>query len=69
MAEEYELPFLGQIPLVQSIRECGDAGKPIAVDENSISSLAFIDLAQKVVDRVEFRNNNMEATKQVEMKK
>lgn len=69
LAEELDVPLLGQIPLVQSIRECGDAGRPIAVDENSISSLAFIDLAHKVVDRVEFRNNNMEATKKVEMKK
>ena len=69
LADELNVPLLGQIPLVQSIREGGDAGRPIAVDENSISSLAFLELAQKVVERVDFRNKNMEATKKVEMAK
>ena len=69
LAEELNVPLLGQIPLVQSIRECGDAGRPIAVDENTIMSLAFKDLAEKVVERVEFRNTNFEATKKVEMQK
>ena len=67
LAEELNVPLLGQIPLVQSIRECGDAGRPIAVDEDTIMSLAFKDLAEKVVERVEFRNTNFEATKKVEM--
>jgi len=69
LAEELNVPLLGQIPLVQSIRECGDAGRPIAVDEDTIMSLAFKDLAEKVVERVEFRNTNFEATKKVEMQK
>lgn len=69
LAEELGVPLLAQIPLVQGIRECGDAGRPIAFDQNSIVSLAFTDLAQKVVDRVDFRNENMEATKKVEMSK
>lgn len=69
LAEELNVPLLGQIPLVQSIRECGDAGCPIAVDEDTIMSLAFKNLAQKVVERVEFRNTNFEATKKVEMQK
>ena len=67
LAEELNVPLLGQIPLVQSIRECGDAGRPIAVDEDTIMSLAFKDLAEKVVESVEFRNTNFEATKKVEM--
>jgi ATP-binding protein involved in chromosome partitioning len=69
LAEELNVPLLGQIPLVQSIRECGDAGRPIAVDENSIMSSAFREFAQKVVERVEYRNVNFEATKKVEMVK
>ena len=67
LADELNVPLLGQIPLVQSIRECGDAGRPIAFDENSIMSISFRDLAQKVVERVDFRNSTMEATKKVEM--
>jgi ATP-binding protein involved in chromosome partitioning len=69
LAEELNVPLLGQIPLVQSIRECGDAGRPIAFDDDSIMSLAFKELAQKVVERVDFRNKNMDATQKVEMVK
>jgi len=69
LANELNVPLLGQIPLVQSIRECGDAGHPIAVDEKSISSIYFRELAQRVVDRVNMRNETQEATKKVEMTK
>ena len=69
LADELKVPLLGQIPLVQSIRECGDAGRPIADDDSSIMYVAFRDLAQKVVERVEYRNTTMEATKKVEMVK
>ncbi len=69
LSEEMNIPLLGQIPLVQSIRECGDSGQPIAFDDNSVSSLAFRELAQSVVERVKYRNENMEATKKVKMVK
>jgi len=69
LADELEVPLLGQIPLVQSIRECGDAGKPVAVGEDSIMSLAFRSLAESVVMRVDFRNKTMEATQKVAMAK
>jgi ATP-binding protein involved in chromosome partitioning len=67
LAEELGVPLLGQLPLVQSIREGGDAGKPIAADENSLTGQAFRDLAVKVVERVDFRNASFDATKKVEM--
>ena len=69
LAEELSIPLLGQIPLVQSIRECGDAGRPIAYDDNSIMSMAFKELAQKVVESVDVRNSTLEATKIVKMVK
>ena len=69
LAEELDIPLLGQIPLVQSIREGGDAGRPIAYDENSILSEAFLQLAKQVVERVEIRNSTMEATQKVTMVK
>ena len=69
LAEELDVPLLGQIPLVQSIRECGDAGRPIAADEDSIMSLAFRELALNVVASVDFRNDTFEAPKKVEMAK
>jgi ATP-binding protein involved in chromosome partitioning len=69
LAEEMNVPLLGQIPLVQSIRECGDAGRPAAHEENSVTSLAFAELAKNVADRVDYRNGHMPATRKVEMTK
>jgi len=69
LAAELDIPLLGQIPLVQSIRECGDAGRPVACDEGSILSQTFIKFAQQVVEKVENRNSTMAATKKVEMVK
>jgi ATP-binding protein involved in chromosome partitioning len=69
LAEELNVPLLGQIPLVQSIREGGDAGRPVAFNENSIMSLAFLDLANHVVEQVKVRNETKEATQVVKMVK
>ena len=49
MAEKYNIPLLGQIPIVQSIRECGDAGEPAALSSRP-DGLAFIALAEKVAE-------------------
>ena len=51
MAERFGIPLLGQIPLVQSIREAGDAGEPVALGTRP-DSLAFLELARKLVDAV-----------------
>jgi len=67
LAEELRVPLLAQIPLVQSIREQGDAGRPVAVDENTITASVFKELALKVVERVDYRNQNLEATHIVEI--
>jgi len=57
LAEEYEIPFLGQLPIVQSIREGGDEGKPASIyDQNSIVTEAFDSLAQQVAQQVAIRN-------------
>src|SRR5205085_4526945 len=45
LAEEYDLPFLGQIPLVQSIREGGDEGVPIMMSDDVITKKAFEEFA------------------------
>ena len=51
MAARFDIPLLGQIPLVQSIREAGDAGEPVALGTRP-DSLAFLDLARKLADAV-----------------
>ena len=67
LAEELHINLLGQIPIVQSICEGGDAGKPVALDKDSITGIAFRDLARQTVEQVKFRNKNFEATKRVSM--
>lgn len=66
LADEYDLPFLGQIPLVQSIREGGDKGAPIMVSNDEITKKAFEDFANHVVRSVSMRNANMSTEKLVE---
>jgi ATP-binding protein involved in chromosome partitioning len=67
MAEQFELPFLGEIPIVQSIREGGDSGVPAMLDDNSIAGEAFLEMARKVAQNVSIRNANLEPTKVVQM--
>ena len=50
------VPLLGQIPIVQSICENGDSGTPVALNEDSITGRAFIELAENVVKQTEHRN-------------
>ena len=69
LAQEKGLPLLAQIPLVQGICENGDAGTPAALDSNSITGLAFINLAQAVVTVVNRRNKEQQPTKIVEVTK
>ncbi|MDN3658818.1 Mrp/NBP35 family ATP-binding protein [Ferruginibacter paludis] len=67
LAEEFDLPFLGQIPIVQSIREGGDAGVPVMVSDDELTKRAFIDFAAIATRGIAMRNANMEPTKIVEM--
>jgi ATP-binding protein involved in chromosome partitioning len=65
LAEELDIPLLGQIPLVQSIRESGDAGAPSALYPDTATGAAFRDLAANVAERVEYRRTHIAPTKRV----
>jgi ATP-binding protein involved in chromosome partitioning len=67
LAERNEVPFLGQIPLVQSIREAGDSGAPVVMRDEA-SSVAFMDLAETVAQQIAIRNATKQKTKPVEIK-
>lgn len=67
LAEQYNVPLLGQIPLVQGIREAGDFGKP-AVMNDDLTAQAFKDLAQVLAQYVSIRNAEQDKTKVVEIK-
>jgi ATP-binding protein involved in chromosome partitioning len=61
LAAEYDIPFLGQIPLVQSIREGGDIGVPILMSDEEITKQAFLELAGNVARSVSMRNAHMKS--------
>jgi ATP-binding protein involved in chromosome partitioning len=56
LSEELNIPFLGEIPLVQSIREGGDTGIPVALDDNTPASVAFKEVADQLVRNIAIRN-------------
>lgn len=68
LAEEMNVPLLGQIPIVQGICESGDAGKPIVL-EDTISSQAFMNLAEELVRQTDKRNREKTPTRIVETHK
>ncbi|HEU0110625.1 MAG TPA: Mrp/NBP35 family ATP-binding protein [Flavisolibacter sp.] len=59
LAEEYDLPFLGEIPLVQTIREGGDIGVPAMIGDEAISKQAFEEFAGLVARSISMRNAHM----------
>jgi ATP-binding protein involved in chromosome partitioning len=61
LADEYDLPFLGQIPLVQSIREGGDIGVPVMMGDEDLSKNAFEEFAGNVARSASMRNAHMKA--------
>jgi ATP-binding protein involved in chromosome partitioning len=62
LAEEFDIPFLGQIPIVQSIREGGDLGIPVMAGDDEIVKKAFTDFAGKAARGIAMRNANIEPT-------
>jgi len=67
LAEEKEVPLLGEIPLVQSIRESGDSGYPAALKDGILTD-SFKSLAENMASQVAIRNATKDKTKIVEIK-
>ena len=65
LAAEYDLPFLGQVPLVQSIREGGDAGVPAMVGEDEVSKAALRSVVSQAVRQIAIRNANLPKTQTI----
>ncbi|MGQ0827039.1 MAG: Mrp/NBP35 family ATP-binding protein [Bacteroidota bacterium] len=57
LAKKLDVPLLGEIPLVQSICEAGDAGRPAVLQENTPQALAFMELASNVAQQVSIVNS------------
>jgi ATP-binding protein involved in chromosome partitioning len=67
LAEKLGLKLLGQIPIVQSIREGGDSGTPVAAEPDSVVGTAFADVAKSVIHQVHLRNIQRAPTKKVKI--
>lgn len=67
LAKESNSVLLGQVPLVQSIREGGDEGRPAVLQSDSPVSSAFLEVAKNTLRQVAVRNETMEPTRVVQM--
>jgi len=65
LAEDITTKFLGEVPLVQSIRESGDVGHPVALQENTPLEKAFTDITKEMVSELLKRNANLPPTEVV----
>ena len=67
LAEDLKIPFLGEIPLVQSVREAGDLGRPAAMQEATPIEEAFHIITQNVVQQVVRRNTALPPTEAIKI--
>ncbi|MGM5469397.1 P-loop NTPase [Flavobacteriaceae bacterium LMO-SS05] len=67
LAEDLSVPFLGEIPLVQSIREAGDAGRPAALQTATLLEQAFEKITQNVVQELVRRNEDLPPTEAIKI--
>ena len=66
LADKHNVPLIGQVPIVQGIRESGDSGYP-AVLKDDVTAEAFKTLAESVAQQVAIRNANLDKTQKVEI--
>ena len=67
LAEDLAVPFLGEIPLVQSIREAGDVGRPAALQTGTPTEAAFEEVTRNVVREVVKRNDSLPPTEAIQI--
>lgn len=66
LAQELNIPILGEIPLIQSIRESGDNGKPTTIDNNTTAKI-YNHIAEKILENLKKRNENLPPTTPVKI--
>ena len=67
LAQDLEVPFLGEVPIVQSIREAGDFGRPAALQSGSIIEKVFQEITRNVVQETVNRNQNLAPTEAIKI--
>jgi len=68
LSKDLEVPFLGEVPLVQSIREAGDLGRPASLQEDSIINKVFNEISKNMISELLIRNKNLPATEVIKIK-
>lgn len=58
LSQDMNIPFLGEIPLVKSISDSGDAGEPVILQQNNPMAAAFFEMAERVAQQVAIQNAN-----------
>lgn len=67
LASDMEIPFLGEIPLVQGIREAADVGRPAALQEGTPAAAAFEEVTRNMVRELVVRNKNLPPTEAIKI--
>ncbi|MDT0685164.1 Mrp/NBP35 family ATP-binding protein [Autumnicola psychrophila] len=67
LAEDLKVRFLGEVPLVQSLRESGDVGRPAALQEDTPLENAFKEITRNMVEETVKRNENLPATEAIKI--
>jgi len=67
LAEDIDTSFLGEVPLVQSIRESGDIGRPVALQENTVLETAFNEITKNMLTQLLIRNEELPETEIVKI--
>ena len=67
LAEDMNIPFLGEIPLVQGIREAADVGRPAALQKDTIAGTAIQEVTRKKPAEHEVRNENLPPTEAIKI--
>ena len=67
LATDLEIPFLGEIPLIQSVREAGDYGRPASMQENTISENTFNKISKNMLSELLKRNKELPETEVIKI--
>lgn len=67
LASDKAVPFLGEVPIVQTIREAGDVGRPAALQDDTVASTAFETLTRNTIEQLMRRNNHLPPTQAVKI--
>ena len=67
LSSDLDIPFLGEIPIIQSVREAGDVGRPAAMQENTISEDIFNTICKNMLSQLLIRNKELPETEIVKI--